>query len=122
MEPLLEAPPTPPPKLTDEQLEALRSGEENTLRELRIFLRQICAKLARNKSFYMFSRPVDIQEVPDYLQVIKEPMDLETMMTKIDHLEYTCAEDFLRDVDLMCTNALEYNPDRDPADKQIRHR
>ncbi|KAF6197808.1 hypothetical protein GE061_008775 [Apolygus lucorum] len=70
----------------------------------------------------MFSKPVDVNEVPDYLQVIKEPMDLETMMTKIDHLEYTCAQDFLNDIDLLCTNALEYNPDRDPADKQIRHR
>ncbi|BET02795.1 ATPase family associated with various cellular activities (AAA) [Nesidiocoris tenuis] len=122
MEILLEAPPTPPPQLTPEEMQARFREEENTLRELRIFLRQICAKLARNKQFYMFSKPVDVEEVPDYLSVIKEPMDLETMMTKIDHHKYTCAQDFLNDIDLMCANALEYNPDRNPADKQIRHR
>lgn len=60
----------------------------------------------------MFSKPVDINEVPDYLQIIKEPMDLEKMMTKIDLHKYTCAQDFLNDVDLMVKNALEYNPDR----------
>lgn len=60
----------------------------------------------------MFSKPVDIKEVPDYLSIIKEPMDLETMMTKIDLHKYTCAQDFLNDIELICRNALEYNPDR----------
>jgi len=42
--------PTPtPPKLSEVQLKNIISQEENTLRELRIFLRDICAKLARNK-------------------------------------------------------------------------
>lgn len=62
--------------------------------------------------FYMFSKPVDINEVPDYLNIINEPMDLETMMTKIDLHKYTCAQDFLNDIDLLCRNALEYNPDK----------
>lgn len=57
---------------------------------------------------------MDEEEVPDYRDIIKEPMDLETMMTKIDQHEYECAQDFLRDIDLICTNALEYNPDRNP--------
>ncbi|XP_075215507.1 ATPase family AAA domain-containing protein 2B-like isoform X2 [Lycorma delicatula] len=116
------APPPAPPKLTETQLQLIYNKEENTLRELRIFLRQICAKLARNRQFFMFSKPVDVKEVPDYLSIIKEPMDLETMMTKIDLHKYTCAQDFLDDIDLLCRNALEYNPDRDPADKLIRHR
>jgi hypothetical protein len=60
----------------------------------------------------MFTKPVDVQEVPDYLSIIKQPMDLETMMTKIDLHRYVCAQDFLDDVDLLCRNALEYNPDR----------
>jgi hypothetical protein len=38
-----------PPRLSEEQLRELYEREENTLRELRIFLRQICSKLARNK-------------------------------------------------------------------------
>jgi SpoVK/Ycf46/Vps4 family AAA+-type ATPase len=122
LEELPLAPPPEPVKLTEEELKALYEKEEATLRELRIFLREICAKLARNRQFFMFTKPVDVQEVPDYLSIIKQPMDLETMMTKIDLHRYVCAQDFLDDVDLLCRNALEYNPDRDPADKLIRHR
>nr|XP_018904780.1 PREDICTED: ATPase family AAA domain-containing protein 2-like isoform X2 [Bemisia tabaci] len=122
LEELPVAPPPSPPKLTESQLKDLYDKEENTLRELRIFLRQICTKLANNKQFFMFTKPVDIEEVPDYLQIIQQPMDLETMMTKIDLHRYTCAQDFLNDIDLLVRNALEYNPDRDPADKLVRHR
>lgn len=60
----------------------------------------------------MFTKPVDIEEVPDYHNIIKQPMDLETMMNKIDLQHYACAQDFLEDIDLLCRNALEYNPDR----------
>lgn len=54
----------------------------------------------------------------DYLEVIKEPMDLSAIMTKIDTHKYTAAKDFLVDVDLICSNALEYNPDKDPGGKE----
>lgn len=43
-------------------------------------------------------------------------MDLETMMTKIDMNCYLCAREFLDDIDLICRNALEYNPDRSVAE------
>lgn len=44
-------------------------------------------------------------------------MDLSTIMTKIDTHKYTIAKDFLKDIDLICSNALEYNPDKDPGGK-----
>nr|CAD7574190.1 unnamed protein product [Timema californicum] len=163
MEALPIAPPPEPPKLSEQELRDLYEKEEDSLSELRIFLRQICAKLARNRQFettyllldtenivsggqalhslssmnaegvrgdthsalvqfFMFTKPVDINEVPDYLSIVNEPMDLETMMTKIDLHRYSSAKEFLDDVDLLCRNALAYNPDKDPADKLIRHR
>lgn len=70
--------------------------------------------------FGMFSQPVDVEDVPDYLDVISQPIDLETMMTKIDRHEYTCAQDFLADIDLIVANALEYNPNHSPEDQHIR--
>lgn len=60
----------------------------------------------------MFTKPVDLEEVPDYLNIIKQPMDLETMMTKVDLHRYSSAQEFLADIDLISVNALEYNPDR----------
>lgn len=70
----------------------------------------------------MFTKPVDLEEVPDYLDVVEKPMDLETMMTKVDLHCYASAQEFLCDIDLIQLNALTYNPDVNPADKQIRHR
>ncbi|XP_035213971.1 ATPase family AAA domain-containing protein 2-like isoform X2 [Stegodyphus dumicola] len=120
-----ELPVAPPPvtrQLTAAELNKLRQKEEATLRELRLFLRDILTKLARDRRFSVFSRPVDPAEVPDYQEVIKNPMDLETMMSKIDLHRYETVSQFLSDIDLVCHNALEYNPDRDPSDKLIRHR
>ncbi|XP_071565954.1 ATPase family AAA domain-containing protein 2 [Temnothorax nylanderi] len=134
LETLPLAPNPLPKKLTEQEKRIMYEKDEVSLRELRIFLREICAKLARNRQFFMFTKPVDTEEVPDYNQIIKQPMDLETMMTKIDMNCYLCAREFLDDIDLICRNALEYNPDslrdrpslgilkRDPADKLIRHR
>merc|ERR1739838_133825 len=116
------APPPPQRGLSSVELRKLEEAEEATIRELRIFLREICAKLARNRTFYMFSKPVDMDEVPDYTEIVKNPMDLETMMCKIDAHEYVCAQAFLSDIELICANALEYNPDTNPEDKIIRHR
>uniref|UniRef100_A0A673G3W1 ATPase family AAA domain-containing protein 2 n=1 Tax=Sinocyclocheilus rhinocerous TaxID=307959 RepID=A0A673G3W1_9TELE len=111
-----------PRQLSPEEQWRLEEQEENTLRELRLFLRDITKRLATDKRFQIFSKPVDIEEVSDYLEVIKQPMDLSTIMMKIDTHKYLVAKDFLVDIDLICSNALEYNPDKDPGDKIIRHR
>ncbi|KAK5615379.1 hypothetical protein CRENBAI_002181, partial [Crenichthys baileyi] len=114
---------TPAPRvLSEEEKRRLAEQEDNTLRELRLFLRDVTKRLATDKRFSVFSKPVDIEEVSDYLEVIRQPMDLSTVMTKIDTHQYLTAKDFLVDVDLICSNALEYNPDKDPGDKVIRHR
>ncbi|KAK7907174.1 hypothetical protein WMY93_015786 [Mugilogobius chulae] len=122
-EEVLPVAPAPGPRvLSAEEQRRLFEQEENTLRELRLFLRDVTKRLATDKRFNIFSKPVDIDEVSDYLEVIRKPMDLSTVMTKIDKHQYLTVKDFLRDVDLICSNALEYNPDKDPSDKVIRHR
>ncbi|CAL8394639.1 unnamed protein product [Arctogadus glacialis] len=118
--PVAEAP--GPRALSAEEQWRLAEQEENTQRELRLFLRDVTKRLATDKRFSIFSKPVDIDEVSDYLDVIRQPMDLSTIMTKIDTHRYLTTKEFLLDVDLICSNALEYNPDKDPGDKVIRHR
>lgn len=49
-------------------------------------------------------------------------MDLSSVISKIDLHKYLTVKDYLSDIDLICSNALEYNPDRDPGDRLIRHR
>lgn len=57
----------------------------------------------------------------DYLEVIRQPMDLSTIMTKIDTHRYLTVKDFLVDIDLICNNALEYNPDKDPGGEDEKY-
>lgn len=122
LEVLPVAPPPAPRQLTPEEIKRLEEQEEGTLRELRLFLRDVTNRLSQDKRFKAFTKPVDLEEVPDYAEVIKKPMDLSTVLTKIDLHQYATVKEFLHDVDLIWQNALEYNPDRDPSDRQIRHR
>lgn len=122
LEVLPVAPPPAPRQLTPEEVKRLEEQEEGTLRELRLFLRDVTNRLSQDKRFKAFTKPVDLEEVPDYAEVIKKPMDLSTVLTKIDLHQYVTVKEFIHDVDLIWQNALEYNPDRDPSDRQIRHR
>lgn len=49
-------------------------------------------------------------------------MDLTTILQKINCHQYSTCAQYLADIDLITSNALKYNPDRDPMDKLIRHR
>ncbi|XP_006737783.1 ATPase family AAA domain-containing protein 2 [Leptonychotes weddellii] len=122
LEVLPVAPPPEPRPLTVEEVKRLEEQEEDTFRELRIFLRNVTHRLAIDKRFRVFTKPVDPDEVPDYVTVIKQPMDLSSIISKIDLHKYLTVKDYLSDIDLICSNALEYNPDRDPGDRLIRHR
>ena len=61
--------------------------------------------------FQVFLKPVDTEEVPDYCEVIEQPMDVSTMMKKIDQHLYCNVASFVGDINLICSNALEYNPE-----------
>ncbi|XP_044149184.1 ATPase family AAA domain-containing protein 2 [Bufo gargarizans] len=122
LEVLPVAPPPEPRQLTAEELKRLEDEEEATFRELRLFLRDVTHRLAIDKRFRAFSKPVDLEEVPDYVTVIAQPMDLSTVISKIDLHKYQTVKEYLKDIDLICSNALEYNPDKNPGDRLIRHR
>ncbi|XP_076804906.1 ATPase family AAA domain-containing protein 2-like isoform X1 [Clavelina lepadiformis] len=122
MEILEKAPSEPPPKLSGKELARLEQEEETTMRNLRLFLRDVLTRLARDRRFKVFLKPVDTEEVTDYMDVIDHPMDISSMMNKIDQHKYNNVASFLMDINLICSNALEYNPDHCAEDKAIRHR
>lgn len=57
------APPPPPRQLTEEETQRLDEQEEDTLRELRLFLRDVTNRLSQDKRFKAFTKPVDLEEV-----------------------------------------------------------
>ncbi|XP_074407025.1 ATPase family AAA domain-containing protein 2-like [Zonotrichia albicollis] len=122
LEVLPVAPPPKPRKLTEEEIRQLEEQEEDTLRELRIYLRDVAQRLVIDKRFKVFTKPIVSEEAPNYRDTIKQPMDLLTVLSKIDMHQYLTARDFLKDIDLICSNALEYKPNKGPADHFLRHK
>ncbi|XP_061970111.1 histone acetyltransferase GCN5-like isoform X1 [Populus nigra] len=57
-----------------------------------------------------FKEPVDACDVPDYYDIIKDPMDLKTMSKRVESEQYyVTLEMFIADVKRMCANARTYN-------------
>jgi hypothetical protein len=56
-----------------------------------------------------FITPVAAEDVPDYHQIIKSPMDLSTVLEKIKSGEYATPDEVVADVELIWKNAAAYN-------------
>ncbi|KAK2969803.1 hypothetical protein RJ640_028083 [Escallonia rubra] len=68
--------------------------------------------LMSHKHGWVFNEPVDVVKLnlPDYLTVIKHPMDLGTIRSKIATRQYSSPLEFIADVRLTFANAMTYNP------------
>ena len=64
-----------------------------------------------------FLKPVDPIQlgIPDYFDVIKQPIDLTTIERKIQTNEYLDVEGFIADIELMLQNCFTYNPPNHPV-------
>ena len=72
-------------------------------------MQNLLTELQNHAAAWPFLQPVNKNEVPDYYDFIKEPMDLSTMEVKLDNNKYEKMEDFVYDVKLICNNCRLYN-------------
>ncbi|KAL6319362.1 hypothetical protein AAG906_014036 [Vitis piasezkii] len=72
----------------------------------------LLSRLMTHQFGWIFNNPVDVVElkIPDYFTVIKHPMDLGTIKSKMASGEYLSPFDFAADVRLTFSNAMTYNP------------
>ncbi|KAH9327244.1 hypothetical protein KI387_007422, partial [Taxus chinensis] len=72
---------------------------------------ELLKHLMNHKYAYVFNDPVDPIKlgIPDYFTVIKSPMDLGTIKSKLKSNLYSSPEEFAADVRLTFSNALKYN-------------
>ncbi|KAF8236558.1 hypothetical protein L208DRAFT_635513 [Tricholoma matsutake] len=75
------------------------------------YLARILSDLVANSLSWPFREPVKPEDVPDYYDVIKNPMDLLTMQHKLDTNQYSTIEAFLADTQLLFDNCRLYNPE-----------
>ncbi|KAL0077240.1 hypothetical protein F4703DRAFT_1743196 [Phycomyces blakesleeanus] len=74
-----------------------------------IIMRHLVSELNDNPSSWPFSDPVNADEVTDYYDVIKEPMDLTTLHNNVEAGVYMTLEDFTKDVQKIFDNCRLYN-------------
>ncbi|GME78262.1 unnamed protein product [[Candida] boidinii] len=69
----------------------------------------LLSDMQNHPSSWPFVNPVNKEEVPDYYEVIKEPMDLSTMEIKLENDAYEEFDDFIYDCKLIFNNCKRYN-------------
>ncbi|PIN23324.1 hypothetical protein CDL12_03958 [Handroanthus impetiginosus] len=69
----------------------------------------ILDRLQKKDTYGVFSEPVDPDELPDYFDIIEQPMDFGTVRKKLDGGAYKHLEELEADVFLICSNAMRYN-------------
>lgn len=96
-------------KLKREEIKLHESILEMQLTPFSIFLRALLDQLQAKDQAKIFTQPVDVNEVPDYLDHIKHPMDFSTMRQRIDAQAYTNLDQFEADFNLIVDNCMTYN-------------
>ncbi|KAF8050317.1 hypothetical protein N665_1996s0003 [Sinapis alba] len=79
-------------------------------------------RLWSHKLGFAFRIPVDpvLLNIPDYFTVVKHPMDLGTIRSRLRNGEYSSPLDFAADVRLTFSNSMAYNPPGNQYHKMAR--
>ncbi|MGH0170126.1 UNVERIFIED_CONTAM: hypothetical protein FKN15_058264 [Acipenser sinensis] len=96
-------------KLKREQVKVSQAAMELQLTPFIVLLRTTLDQLQEKDSAQIFAEPVDLKEVPDYLEFISHPMDFATMRTKLESHGYRTLGEFEVDFNLIVSNCLKYN-------------
>ncbi|KAF6173415.1 hypothetical protein GIB67_027110 [Kingdonia uniflora] len=79
-------------------------------RPLYTFMHTLLKMMMDSADAWPFKEPVNAHDVPDYYEVIKNPMDLQTMLKRLESEQYYVTFDmFCADVERMFQNARCYN-------------
>ncbi|KAA0056242.1 transcription factor GTE8 isoform X1 [Cucumis melo var. makuwa] len=95
---------------------AAQASVSNTSNATSAILMKQCEQLLKrvmsHQYAWVFNTPVDVVKLnlPDYFTIIKHPMDLGTVKSKLSSGAYSSPLDFLADVRLTFSNAMTYNP------------
>ncbi|XP_073429587.1 bromodomain-containing protein 1 isoform X4 [Dendrobates tinctorius] len=96
-------------KLKREQVKVEQVAMELQLTPLTVVLRSLLEQLQEKDPAHIFAQPVNLSEVPDYLDHIKHPMDFSTMKKQLEEQRYPNLNAFEEDFNLIIENCLKYN-------------
>ena len=94
-----------------EEKKRVRTSSEGAGKSKMARCQQILNKLMKHPKADPFNAPVDpiAQGVPNYLEVIKDPMDFGTISKTLKARHYTSVEEFIEEVELVFSNCFKFN-------------
>ncbi|KAM4037526.1 bromodomain-containing protein 1 isoform 3-T4 [Anomaloglossus baeobatrachus] len=96
-------------KLKREQVKVEQVAMELQLTPVTVLLRSLLEQLQEKDPAHIFAQPVNLSEVPDYLDHIKHPMDFSTMKERLEEQRYPNLNAFEEDFNLIIENCMKYN-------------
>ncbi|XP_063783193.1 bromodomain-containing protein 1 isoform X1 [Pseudophryne corroboree] len=96
-------------KLKREQVKVEQVAMELQLTPLTVLLRSLLEQLQEKDPAHIFAHPVNLSEVPDYMDHIKHPMDFSTMKKRLEDQRYRNLNEFEEDFNLIIENCMKYN-------------
>ncbi|KAF8525354.1 Bromodomain-containing protein [Gautieria morchelliformis] len=67
------------------------------------------SQISQHRNGNIFHNPIKDSEAPDYHEIVKRPMDLKTMKTRIKDGAISNSDEYQREIYLMFANAMMYN-------------
>ena len=88
---------------------AAQTSAQDQRTRLYLVLKPLLNDFIHHPASWPFRKPVDPNEVPDYLSVITDPMDLSTMSKRLENEHYKSISEFTADLKLIADNCRKYN-------------
>jgi len=89
-----------------EEYQELRKSKE---RSFHLQCSNIVEMMKRHKTAWPFTEPVNKDDVPDYYEIIKDPIELKTISKRLQSNYYNDKETFVKDILKIFVNARLYN-------------
>jgi SpoVK/Ycf46/Vps4 family AAA+-type ATPase len=93
--------------------------DQSTFRTLRMSLRWVLDRLLQARRWEAYYEPVDPEEDPKYWEIVTQPMDLSTLLSRVDQRRYSTPAQFLADVALIPAGERQYWEDLPAGVKHI---
>ncbi|VVC39968.1 Bromodomain, conserved site,TAFII-230 TBP-binding,Transcription initiation factor TFIID subunit 1 [Cinara cedri] len=94
--------------------------DDNDQVALTFILDNVVGKVKTMSEAWPFMKPVNRKLVKDYYNIIKQPIDLETIASRVSSHKYHNRKEFLTDINLILENCVAYNGEDSEFTQQAR--
>jgi len=86
-----------------------KTEEQVAMKKWQTVIGMLHQQISQHRNGTIFHNPIKNSEAPDYHEIVKRPMDLKTIKTRIKDGIIGNSLEFQRDIYLMFANAMMYN-------------